>query len=123
MTLGMFAIIVLTLVYMSEISYMNRGRTDEIAQNLSGGYGIDLLSNPSNPVTETQLRALPGVTDVAPLGYAGAEFVTAQRARTAWPATGIDAALLAAPPHAARVRAAIAPTVKHGARSPTTRSS
>ena len=35
MTLGMFAVIVLTLVYMSEISYMNRGRTDEIAQNLS----------------------------------------------------------------------------------------
>ena len=99
MTLGMFAIIVLTLVYMSEISYMNRGRTDAIAQNLSGGFGIDLLSNPSNPVTAAPLRAQPGVTDVAPLGYVGGEFVTPHRARTAWPATGIDADLASAPPH------------------------
>jgi putative ABC transport system permease protein len=99
MTLGMFAVIVLTLVYMSEISYMNRGRTDAIAQNLSGGFGIDLLSNPSDPVTVAQLRAFPGVTEVAPLGYVGAEFTTPERARTAWPATGIDARLAATPPH------------------------
>ena len=99
MTLGMFAIIVLTLVYMSEISYMNRGRTDAIAQNLSGGFGIDLLSNPSNPVTPAQLRAVPGVRDVAPLGYVGAEFTTPTRTRTGWPATGIDATLADAPPH------------------------
>jgi putative ABC transport system permease protein len=98
MTLGMFAVIVLTLVYMSEISYMNRGRTDDIARNLSGGFGIDLLSNPSNPVTSAQLRAFPGVTQVAPLGYVGAEFTTPQRARTAWPATGIDGSLVSAPP-------------------------
>ncbi len=99
MTLGMFAIIVLTLVYMSEISYMNRGRTDEIAQNLSGGFGIDLLSNPSNPVTAAQLQAVPGVNAVAPLGYVAGEFVTPQRAQTAWPATGIDGGLASAPPH------------------------
>ena len=71
MTLAMFAVIVLTLVYMSEISYMNRGRTDEIAHNLSGGFGIDLLSNPSDPVTVAQLLAARGVTGVAPLGYVG----------------------------------------------------
>ncbi|HUK64582.1 MAG TPA: ABC transporter permease, partial [Dongiaceae bacterium] len=99
MTLGMFAVIVLTLVYMSEISYMNRGRTDEVAHNLSGGFGIDLLSNPSDPVTVAQLRATGGVTRVAPLGYVGAEFTTPHRARTAWPATGIDAAFVSAPPH------------------------
>ena len=32
MTLAMFAIIVLTLVYMSEISFMFRGRTDSISK-------------------------------------------------------------------------------------------
>jgi putative ABC transport system permease protein len=73
MTLGMFAVIVLTLVYMSEISFMNRGRTDAIAQNLSGGFGIDLLSNPSDPVTTGQLAAVPGVKRVAPLGYVVAD--------------------------------------------------
>ncbi len=99
MTLGMFAVIVLTLVYMSEISYMNRGRTDAIAANLSGGYGIDLLTNPSDPVTAAKLRALPGVKRVAALGYVSGEFTTPHRVRTAWPATGIDGTLAAAPPH------------------------
>ncbi len=98
MTLGMFAIIVLTLVYMSEISFMNRGRTDEIAHNLSGGFGVELLSNPNDPVTTAQLEALPGVRRVAPLGYVAAEFTTSQRARTAWPTTGIGAEFTAAPP-------------------------
>ena len=99
MTMGMFAVIVLTLVYMSEISFMFRGRTDAIAQNLSGGFGVELLSNPSGPVTAAQLQALPGVTKVAPLGYVGAEFSTATRSRTPWLATGIDSELAAAPPH------------------------
>ena len=67
MTLAMFAIIVLTLVYMSEISFMFSGRADAISKNLSGGFGVELLSNPSDPVTADELAALPGVRRVAPL--------------------------------------------------------
>jgi putative ABC transport system permease protein len=98
MTLSMFAIIVLTLVYMSEISFMFAGRADEISKNLSGGFGVELLSNPSDPVTADELAALPGVRRVAPLRYAGAEFTTPRRKRTAWPVTGVGAQLAAAPP-------------------------
>ena len=98
MTVGMFAIIVLTLVYMSEISFMFRGRTDDIARNLSGGFGVELVSNPNNPVPAAKLAALPGVTRVAPLGYTAAEFTTASRSRTPWPATGFGAELADAPP-------------------------
>jgi putative ABC transport system permease protein len=98
MTVGMFAIIVLTLVYMSEISFMFRGRTDDIARNLSGGFGVELVSNPNNPTSPSKLAALPGVTRVAPLGYTTAEFTTPTRSRTPWPATGIGAELAAAPP-------------------------
>ena len=100
MTIGMFAIIVLTLVYMSEISFMFRGRTDDIASNLSGGFGVELVSNPNNPVSASKLAALPGVTRVAPLGYMTAEYTTASRSRTPWPATGIGTELADAPPHA-----------------------
>ncbi len=92
MTIGMFAIIVLTLVYMSEISFMFRGRTDDIAKNLSGGFGVELVSNPNNPVPAAKLAALPGVTDVAPLGYTTADFTTATRSRTPWPVTGFGTA-------------------------------
>lgn len=98
MTLGMFAIIVMTLVYMGEISYMFRGRTDDIAKNLSGGFGVELVSNPNNPVPAAKLAALPGVTRVAPLGYTVGEFTTATRPRTPWPVTGIGPELAAAPP-------------------------
>jgi len=98
MTLAMFAIIVLTLVYMSEISFMFRGRTDAISKNLSGGFGVELLSNPNNPVTTADLAALPGVRAVAPLGYVAAEYTAPGRSRTSWPATGIGPELVAAPP-------------------------
>jgi putative ABC transport system permease protein len=98
MTLAMFAIIVLTLVYMSEISFMFTGRADEISQKLSGGFGVELLSNPSNPVPADKLAALPGIRRVAPLGYVYAEFTTPQRKRTAWPVTGAGPELAAAPP-------------------------
>ncbi len=98
MTLAMFAVIILTLVYMGEISYMFRGRADAITDNLSGGFGVVLLSNPANPVTSEDLRSLPGVDRVAPLGYAAAEFTTPSRGRTQWPVTGIGPDLAAAPP-------------------------
>jgi putative ABC transport system permease protein len=83
---------------MSEISFMFRGRTDDIARNLSGGFGVELVSNPNNPASAAELAALPGVTRVAPLGYTSAEFTTTSRGRTPWPATGIGAELAAAPP-------------------------
>ena len=69
-TLAMFAVVILTLVYMGEVSYMFRGRADAITANLSGGFGVVVQSNPADPVTADQLAALPGVGRVAPLGYA-----------------------------------------------------
>jgi hypothetical protein len=117
MTLGMFAIIVLTLVYMSEISFMFRGRADEIAGNLSGGFGVELVSNPNNPASADRLAALRGVTRVAPLGYTTAEFTTANRQRTPWPVTGFGAELAAAPPRP-RDCAIAAATRRTGPRGP-----
>jgi len=98
MTLAMFSIIILTLVYMGEMSYMFTGRSDEITRNLSGGYGIVVGSNPANPIATDRLAALPGVGRVAPLGYTNAEFTSPNRKRTAWPVTGVTAALADAPP-------------------------
>jgi putative ABC transport system permease protein len=98
MTLAMFAVIILTLVYMGEVSYMFRNRADDISSRLSGGYGITLVSNPTNPVSTDELAAFPGVRRVAPLGYVSADFTSPTRGRTAWPVTGITQDLAAAPP-------------------------
>ena len=98
MTLAMFAIIILTLVYMGEMSYMFQGRADAITNNLSGGFGVVLLSNPSNPVKAADLAQVPGVRRVAPLGYAAAEFTSPTRSRTRWPVTGVGPEVAAASP-------------------------
>ncbi len=89
MTLAMFAIVILTLVYMSIISSMIRSGSDSTTRNLSGGFGVVVQSNPGGPIPLAKLAALPGVRRVAPLGYTLAEFTTPHRKRSAWPVTGI----------------------------------
>jgi putative ABC transport system permease protein len=98
MTLAMFAVIILTLVYMGEVSYMFRNRADAISANLSGGFGVVLVSNPADPVPTAKLAALPGVSRVAPLGYATGEFTTPHHGRTQWPVTGVGPEVAQAPP-------------------------
>ena len=99
MTLGMFAIVMLTLVYMSVLSFMSRGQGDSFTANLSGGFGIIVTSSPSNPVTESQLNALPDVDGVAPLSYMFADFnVDEGDDPTGWPVTGFGPELAASPP-------------------------
>ncbi len=98
MTLGMFAIVILTLVYLSILSFMFRGQVDEITADLSGGFGVVVTSNPTNPVPLDELDELPAVEAAAPLAYGFGEFVVGDDDPVAWPITGFDAALVAAPP-------------------------
>jgi putative ABC transport system permease protein len=98
MTLGMFAVVVLTLTYLSVISLMFRNQVGEMTADLSGGFGVVVTSNPSDPVPAAALASFPGVTDVAPLAYGTAQFQTGDREPIAWPITGFGPELLAAPP-------------------------
>jgi putative ABC transport system permease protein len=97
MTLGMFAIVVLTIVYLSFISLMFRQQVDDIASDLSGGYGIVVNSNPSDPVTAADLDRVSGVTAVAPLGYGFAQTTFGERSQM-WPITGFGPEFAHAPP-------------------------
>ncbi len=98
MTLGMFAIVVLTLVYIAMLSHMFQGQVDEITADLSGGFGVVVTSNPTDPVPPDDLAALPGVTAVAPLTYSTAEFTRSDETESmAWPVTGFGPELAAAP--------------------------
>ncbi len=98
MTLGMFSIVLLTLVYMSVLSFMSRGQSDSFSSNLGGGFDIVATSNPSNPLSEEQLAEVPGVDAVAPLSYVFADFVRGDDDAALWPVTGFGAELLAGPP-------------------------
>jgi len=98
MTIGMFAIVMLTLVYMSILSFMSEGQSDTFTDNLSGGFGVIATSSPSNPVTATELASLPAVDGVAPLSYVFADFTVGTDAPAGWPVTGFGPELVAAPP-------------------------
>jgi putative ABC transport system permease protein len=98
MTLAMFAIVVLTLVYLSIISFMFSNQRDAITADASGGFGMVVTSNPTNPVTTQQLTSTPGVRAVAPLAYGQADFVAGSDLPKTWPLTGFGAELAAAPP-------------------------
>ena len=98
MTLGMFSIVMLTLVYMSVLSYMARGQTDGFTSNLAGGFELVTTSNPSDPVTAAELAGVAGVDAVAPVSYVFADFSRNDAAPMAWPVSGVGAELLAAPP-------------------------
>ncbi|MFN0090396.1 MAG: ABC transporter permease [Acidimicrobiales bacterium] len=98
MTLGMFSIVMLTLVYMSVLSYMFQGQTDRLAADLAGGFEIVTTSNPSNPVTRAELDGIDGVDSVAPVAFVAAEFERGRGDPLMWPVTGIGPEVLSAPP-------------------------
>lgn len=98
MTLGMFAIVILTLVYLSVLAFMFRNQVDEITDDLSGGFGVVVSTNPTNPLTAEQLAALDDVGAVAPLTFGYAEFEVDGTDPQPWPLTGFGAELAADPP-------------------------
>ena len=98
MTLGMFAIVVLTLVYLSIISFMFRNQVDDITADLAGGFGVVVTSNPTNPVTAEQLEELPEAGRVAPLVYGFADFQLGDADPQTWPITGFGPEMVEAPP-------------------------
>jgi putative ABC transport system permease protein len=67
MTLGMFALVVFILVYVSVIGAMFAGQLDQFTRDSSGGFDVIVSSNPSDPVALARVARLPGVRAVAPL--------------------------------------------------------
>jgi putative ABC transport system permease protein len=67
MTLGMFALVVFILVYVSVIGSMFAAQLGQFSHDASGGFDVLISSNPSDPVPFGRLSADPGVRAVAPL--------------------------------------------------------
>jgi putative ABC transport system permease protein len=98
MTLGMFAVVILTLVYIAILSHMFSGQVDDITEDLTGGFGVVVTSNPTDPVPVDELAATPGVGAVAPLRYGVADFVRPSDPEpVTWFVTGFGPEFAAAP--------------------------
>src|SRR6185295_6166482 len=67
MTLGMFALVVFILVYVSVIGAMFAGQLDRFTRDSSGGFNVVVSSNPSDPVSLDRVARRPDVRAIAPL--------------------------------------------------------
>lgn len=92
LTLGQFSIVVFILTYITVLSTMFQGQTDQFAIDSGGGY---------NTVVEARsldlaaLRATPGVTNVAPIIRQESTItVDGGSTETLWPMAGIDQSFL-----------------------------
>ena len=77
MTLGMFALVVFILVYVSVIGSMFAGQLGQFTHDASGGFNVLISSNPSDPVQFARLARESGVRAVAPVASLDLEVVRA----------------------------------------------
>ena len=67
MLLGMYAIVIFTITFISTFSNLFSQQSPRVAREAGGGFDLVASSNPANPVSAETLAAQPGVTAVAPL--------------------------------------------------------
>jgi putative ABC transport system permease protein len=96
MLLGMYAIVVFTLTFLSVFSHLFSAQIPKLAHDNSAGYQVLVDSNYSNPVSAADLLKEPGVTGVATLDRAFPEWTTKDHPkRDRWSMSGYDEAILA----------------------------
>lgn len=74
--LGMYALIMFVLVFMSVFAAVFEAQGPRVADDTRAGYDLVVDSNPANPVTVEQLQAQPDVVAAAPIVRALAKFET-----------------------------------------------
>jgi putative ABC transport system permease protein len=97
-TLTMFALVVLTIVYLSSVSAMFGGSVDATTERISGGWDVIVTSNPTDPVDPDLVLTSSSVGAVAPASYSFAEFRWNDAPAATWALTAIGADFAAAPP-------------------------
>lgn len=96
MLLGMYAIVVFTLTFISVFSSLFAAQAPRFAEESAAGYDILVDSNYSNPVPVSALQADAGVARVTTLDQAFPEWTTEEKDKQQrWKMTGFDESLLA----------------------------
>ncbi|HVE47638.1 MAG TPA: FtsX-like permease family protein [Acidimicrobiales bacterium] len=99
MILTMYALVVFTLASITLFSDVFAGQVDDFTADVAGGADLRMISNPANPVPPEEVRALPGVRDLAALATIEGEFDVlgpsapsgaADEGFEPWPLAGFD---------------------------------
>jgi putative ABC transport system permease protein len=94
MLLGMYAIVIFTMTFMSSFIQMFGSQAPTFTEDIAAGYDLMVESNPGNPLTVAQLLEQPEVEAVAPLLYSFPDFEIPDE-EGSFPLTGFDESLLA----------------------------
>lgn len=91
LTLGMFSLVVFTMVFISVLSNVFGGQVDNLIAREAGGFDMVVDSLDSNPPTTQQLADVEGVDEITSFVYGAARFTAEGEAEpTGWPVSGID---------------------------------
>ena len=72
--LSLYSLVVFTLVFITVLSSLFASQVDGFERDTSGGFDIQVTSNAANPIDPAELKAVPGVGQVASLPLADAEY-------------------------------------------------
>ncbi len=93
--MGMFALVIFGLVFMSIISHLYQEQAPRYVADIGAGHTVIVDSSPGNPLDAATLGRQPGVEAVAPLVRAYPDFSAPRHAEFGrWYLTGFDASLL-----------------------------
>lgn len=91
LTLGMFSLVIFTMVFISVLSNVFGGQVENTLAREAGGFDVLASSLPTDAPDASEIADTEGVGTVSVLLYGGARFaVPALDEPTGWPVTGID---------------------------------
>ncbi|MDQ3951961.1 MAG: ABC transporter permease [Actinomycetota bacterium] len=95
LTLGMFSLVVFTMVFIAVLARIFGGQIDDTTRREAGGYDVLVDSSSSNPPARAAIEAVEGVETAAPLDFGTALFALGGAPEDAggepspWTVTGI----------------------------------
>jgi putative ABC transport system permease protein len=108
MILGMYSLVVFTLVFMTVFSHLFAQQVEDFTAKVSGGFDVQVASNSSSPIPPSEVAALPGVAAVSAVSSALAQFQQTcpkcDKTFKDWFASSFDETLLAEGPPALTAR-------------------
>jgi putative ABC transport system permease protein len=108
MILGMYSLVVFTLVFMTVFSHLFAQQVEDFTAKVSGGFDLQVATNSSSPIPTSEMAALPGVAAVSAVSSSIAQFqqtcAKCDKTFKEWFASTFDATLLAEGPPALNAR-------------------
>jgi putative ABC transport system permease protein len=96
LTLGMYALVMFTMVFIATMSNLFGGQVDTAIRQESGGFELLVTANESNPPKTSHIETMDGVKQAAPVYYGFGLFDHKELPDPAsWPVSGIDSSFTA----------------------------